>query len=124
MSRSIVLAVDVARHLPARNAAAAVEMTRELARDTGDRVIVLHVHEFAVGRFGRLRVDCADDEGEILVADIVRDLNNDGIDAESSIREADYGHVARKILAVADEHDARVVVLGSSSRTDVPLLPF
>jgi len=124
MSKTIVLAVDVARYLPARNVAAAVEMTRELAHDTGDRVIVLHVHEFAVGRFGRLQVDCPEGEGEQLVASVVADLKNGGIDAEGTIREADYGHVARKILAVADEYDLRILVLGASSRTDVPLLPF
>jgi nucleotide-binding universal stress UspA family protein len=124
MSKTIVLAVDVARHLPARNVAAAVEMTRELARDTGDRVIVLHVHEFAVGRFGRLQVDCHEGDGEHLVDEIVAGLTNSGINAEGTIREADYGHVARQILAVADEYDPRVLVLGASSRTDVPLLPF
>jgi nucleotide-binding universal stress UspA family protein len=124
MSKTIVLAVDVARHDPARHVTAAVEMTRELAHDTGDRVIVLHVHEFAVGRFGRMQVDCNEGAGERLVAQIVSDLKNAGIDADSTIREADYGHVARKILAVADEYDPRLIVLGASSRTDVPLLPF
>lgn len=34
-------------------------MTKEIAHDD-DKVIVLHVHEFAVGRFGRIQVDCAD----------------------------------------------------------------
>jgi nucleotide-binding universal stress UspA family protein len=124
MSKTIVLAVDVARHLPARNVAAAVEMTRELARDTGDHVIVLHVHEFAVGRFGRIKVDCNDDEGEHLVGEIVAGLKSAGVEAESVIREADYGHVARRILAIADEYDPRILVLGASSRTDMPLLPF
>ena len=124
MSKTIVLAVDVARHLPARNVAAAVEMTRELAHDTGDHVVVLHVHEFAVGRFGRIQVDCSEDEGEHLVTQVVADLCAAGVEAESTIREAEYGHVARRILAVADEHDARILVLGASSRTDMPLLPF
>src|SRR5271166_234774 len=111
MSKTVVLAVDVARHLPERNVAAAVEMTRELAHDTGYQVVVLHVHEFAVGRFGRLQVDCGPGEGEHLVAGIVADLGNEGIDATSVIGEANYGHIARKILAVADEYDARLVVL-------------
>jgi nucleotide-binding universal stress UspA family protein len=124
MSKTIVLAVDVARHLPARNVAAAVEMTRDLAHDTGDRVVVLHVHEFAVGRFGRIQVDCSEDEGQHLVEQIVADLTAAGIQAESTIREAEYGHVARRILDVADEYDPRILVLGASSRTDVPLLPF
>jgi nucleotide-binding universal stress UspA family protein len=124
MSKTVVLAVDVARQSPGRNVAAAVEMTREFAHDAGYQVVVLHVHEFAVGRFGRLQVDCGPDEGEHLVAGIVADLKNDGIDAVSAIAEADFSHIARKILAVADECDARLIVLGSSSRTDVPQLPF
>jgi nucleotide-binding universal stress UspA family protein len=124
MSKTIVLAVDVASDLPARNVAAAVEMTRELARDTGDRVVVLHVHEFAVGRFGRIQVDCHDQEGGTLVADIVADLKSSGVDAEGAIHEAEYGHVARRILAIVDEYDPRVLVLGARSRTDLPHVPF
>ena len=124
MTKTIVLAVDVASDLPARNVAAAVEVTRELARDTGDRVVVLHVHEFSVGRYGRIQVDCFETDGDKLVAVIVADLKNSGVDAEGTIREAEYGHLARRILTVVDEYDPRVLVLGARSRTDLPLLPF
>ena len=58
MSKNIVLAVDAASGDPARHVSAAADMTRDLSRDSGDHVIVLHVHEFATGRFGRLQVDC------------------------------------------------------------------
>ena len=78
MSKTILLAVDAARHVPESHVAAAVAMTRELSRDTGDQVIVVHVHEFAVGRFGRLQVDCAEGQGESLVAEIVADLRSVG----------------------------------------------
>ncbi len=124
MSKTILLAVDAARHVPQSHVAAAVTMTRELSQDTGDQVIVLHVHEFAVGRFGRLQVDCAEGQGESLVAETVADLRSAGITADGTVREADFGHVARKILAVADEYDARMVVLGASGRTDMPHVPF
>jgi nucleotide-binding universal stress UspA family protein len=86
--------------------------------------VVLHVHEFATGRFGCIRVDCHDEEGSRLVADIVADLKNSGIDAEGVIHEAEYGHLARRILAVVDEYDPRALVLGARSRTDLPLVPF
>jgi hypothetical protein len=49
MGKTILLAVDAERRMPERHVAAAVAMTRDLARDTGDQVIVLHVHEFAYG---------------------------------------------------------------------------
>ncbi len=124
MSKNIVLAVDAASHDPVRHVVAAAEMTRELARDSGDHVIVLHVHEFAVGRFGRIRVDCGDGEGEGVVEKIVSDLREAGVSAEGEIREAHTGHIAAAILTAAHHHDARLVVLGSSSRTDLPRMPL
>jgi hypothetical protein len=99
MNTTMLLAVDTARHEPGRHVTAAVETVRDLAAKTGDKVIVLHVHEFAVGRFGRIQVDCPVGEGERLVSDIVAELRAAGISAEGEIREADYGHIARGILA-------------------------
>jgi len=122
MSKNILLAVDAASHDPARHVRAAADMTRDLSHDTGDHVIVLHVHEFATGRFGRIRVDCGDGEGEGVVDKIVADLQAAGISAEGEIRETKLGHIASAILHAAQEHDARLVVLGSSSRTDLPRL--
>jgi nucleotide-binding universal stress UspA family protein len=119
MNKTILLAVDTSKHV-----SAAADMTRDLCRDSGDKVIVLHVHEFAVGRWGRVQVDCGEGEGERVVGEIVTGLKSAGIDAVSEIREAQFGHIARNILDAADEHDVRVVVLGSSGRTDMPLLPF
>jgi nucleotide-binding universal stress UspA family protein len=119
MNKTIVLAVDAKSHV-----SAAAGMTRELSQDSGDRVIVLHVHEFAVGRWGRMQVDCGEGEGEALVSEVVTDLKNAGIAAEGEIREAQLGHIARNILAAADEHDARVVVIGAGGRADLPHLPF
>jgi nucleotide-binding universal stress UspA family protein len=123
MSKTIVLAVDTARRELAEHVAAAVEMTKDVAH-AGDKLIVLHVHEFAVGRFGRMQVDCADGQGESLVASIVEDLSTSGLSAEGVIKEADLGHVARAILAAAAHYQARMLVLGSSSRTDLPRVPF
>ena len=118
MNKTIVLAADTKSHV---SAAAAV--TRELSQDSDDRVIVLHVHEFAVGRWGRMQVDCGEGEGEALVSEVVTDLKNAGIAAEGEIREAQLGHIARNILAAADEHDARVIVIGSGGHGDLPHLP-
>jgi nucleotide-binding universal stress UspA family protein len=119
MKKTIMLAVDASSHV-----SAAAEMTRELCRDSGDSVIVLHVHEFATGRWGRMQIDCHEGAGERIVGEIVADLKAAGIAADGEIREAQFGHIARNILEAADEHDARIVVLGSSGRTDMPHLPF
>jgi nucleotide-binding universal stress UspA family protein len=123
MSKTILLAVDTAHHDLDKHVAAAVEMIKDLVH-ADDRVVVLHVHEFAVGRFGRIQVDCAEGQGEQLVSDIVARLGSAGVKAEGSIRESDYGHVARRILAEAENCNARMLVLGSSSRTDLPRVPF
>ena len=125
MNKNIVLAVDAApggEHTQHVSAAAA--MTRELSRDSGDHVVVLHVHEFSVGRYGRIRVDCADGEGEQTVQAIVADLKGHGISVEPEIRETHVGHIAAAILAAAHEHAARMIVLGSTSRTDLPRIPL
>jgi nucleotide-binding universal stress UspA family protein len=119
MNKAIVLAVDAKAHV-----SAAPDMARELSRDSGDKVIVLHVHEFAVGRWGRMQVDCGDGEGEALVSEIVSGLKNAGVSAEGEIREAQLGHIARNILDAAEDHDARMIVLGSGGHADLPHLPF
>ena len=97
---------------------------RKLSQDSGDRVMVVHVHEIAVGRFGRIQVCCPDGEGERLVSDTVAQLKEAGVSADSDIREVRYGHAASMVLAAADGYDARMIVLGSSNRTDLPHVPF
>ena len=59
MSKTILLAVDTARHDLGEHVSAVVEMIRDLVH-ADDRVIVLHVHEFAFGRFGHIVVRTVD----------------------------------------------------------------
>jgi nucleotide-binding universal stress UspA family protein len=123
MSKTIMLAVDSAHGEPGKHVAAAVDVIKELAAPD-DKVIVLHVHEFAVSKFGATRVDCLDRQGEQLVSEIVTDLGRSGISASGMIREAEISHVARAILAAATQEGAGMLVLGSSTRTDLPWVPF
>jgi nucleotide-binding universal stress UspA family protein len=124
MTATMLLAVDTARYEPGRHMTAAIQMVKDLAGKTGDRVIVLHVHEFAVGRFGRVQLDCPAEEGERLVADVVAELVAAGISAQGEIREANFGHIARIILAAGQDHDARITVLGSHTKKDLPSVTF
>ncbi len=119
MSKIILLAVDTTSHT-----SAAADLARDLATGTGDRVVVLHVHEFAVGRFGRMQVDCADGEGERVVSQIVDRLTAARVTAQADIRKTPVGHIARTISGAADDLDVRMIILGSSSEHDVPRLPF
>ena len=124
MTKTILLAVDAARGDPGEHVTAAAEMTRQLALATGDDVVVLHVHEYATGRWGRAQVDCHEGAGESVLEQVVSGLREAGITVNGVVGSADYGHVARAILDAADEYDARMIVLGSSSRTDLPHVPF
>ncbi len=123
MTKTILLAVDAARSDPGEHVAAAAEMTRQLALGTGDDVVVLHVHEYAVGRWagaGRLPRGGR----ERVVEQVVSGLRDARVTVKGVIGSADYGHVASTILEAAEHYDTRMIVLGSSSRTDLPLLPF
>lgn len=119
MGKRILLGVDALHYAPE-----ATQMAKELWHGTDDKIIVLHVHEFAVGRFGRLQVDCAEGEAERLVTSICTELADAGVSAEVEIREAHVGQIARTIVEAADEHDARMIVLGSARSTDLPHIPF
>ena len=119
MSKAVLLAVDARQPAPESMAVA-----RELCHGVGDKIIVLHVHEFAIGRFGRLQVDCPEGQAERVVLEIVAALREADMTAEAEIRETHVGHIARAIVDVADEYDARFLVLGSSGRTDLPHIPL
>jgi nucleotide-binding universal stress UspA family protein len=116
---NILLTVDALHYAPE-----ATEMARELCHGPEDKIIILHVHEFAVGRFGRVQVDCPEGEAEGLVARIRASLTDAGIATDAEIRDAHVGQVARTIIEAADEHDARIIVLGSAKSTDLPHVPF
>jgi nucleotide-binding universal stress UspA family protein len=119
MTRKILLGVDARHYAPE-----ATEMARDLCHDSQDKIIVLHVHEFAIGRFGRMQVDCPEGDAEKLTDGIRMSLQNQGIDVDAEIREAHVGQIARSILQAAEEHDAHIIVLGSVRNTDLPHIPI
>ena len=112
---TVLLAVDVQHYAPE-----AAEMTRDLCHRTGDSVLVLHVHEYAIGRFGKLRVCCLDDQAEQQLPKITAALRDAGITAGHEIHETMMGSVAQAVVEVADQRDARMIILGSRYRTDLP----
>ena len=101
MTQTIMLAVDAAHGDPAEHVMAAADMTRKLAHDTGDKVVVLHVHEYAIGRWGKMQVDCAEGDGEKVLGKVVSGLRDAGVTVEGVIGAAEYGHVARASSAAS-----------------------
>lgn len=119
MAKNILLTVDALHYAPETT-----EMIKDLCQGSDYKVTILHVHEFAVGRFGRLQVDCPDGDAERLVTGIRTELTEAGVKAEAQIRETRVGHIARTIVEAADQLDARIIVLGSTRSTDLPPIPF
>jgi len=42
----------------------------------------------------------------------------------ADVRKTHVGAIAREILAAAAEYEARIIILGSTTKHDVPMLPF
>lgn len=112
MTSTILLAVDDSAH-----SQHAAEVSESLARLTKYTVVVTHVHEIAIGRWGSMRVD--DNTGDGVAEAIVKSLIDHGIDARTDVREAHYGHVAQTLSAAAEELNADMIVVGSRGRSDV-----
>ncbi len=74
-----------------------MDMARELSRDSGDKVIVLHVHGFVVGALWPDAGGLRRGKGEGVVDGIVARLKDARVAAEGEIREAQLGHIARNI---------------------------
>jgi nucleotide-binding universal stress UspA family protein len=122
MRTNILLAIDVPAGAP-RHISAEMAVLRELIKDNADHVIVLHVQEFSIPRLAANMLDHGGASGRRVVDNIVAALRAAGMNASGLVREADFGHVGETILNAADEFDARVIVLGSRSRTQFPRVP-
>ncbi|MDQ2875018.1 MAG: universal stress protein [Actinomycetota bacterium] len=120
MNSNILLAVDAAAGQPHPDASAAVQMARELVRDSADHVVVLYVREFSFLRIARMVADHGGTAGRHAVDGIVARLREAGVHASGLIREAEAGHVARTILDAAHDVDARVIIVGSGSPARLP----
>jgi nucleotide-binding universal stress UspA family protein len=124
MKSNILLAVDVTRGSPVQHVSRALDLVRELVRDGADHVIVLHVREFSVLRLARTMQDGGGVSGRRAVDEVVASLRAAGIHASGQILEADIGHVSRTILDAAEHFEARLIVLGARSRTDLAHIPI
>jgi nucleotide-binding universal stress UspA family protein len=112
MIKTILLAVD-----DSKNSQHAANVVERLARNTTAAVVVLHVHEIAIGRWGRLRIDDSSDDE--FAAAVSTELRAAGVPATTEIREVNYHGVPRAIVLAADELDADLIVVGSHGRSDL-----
>jgi nucleotide-binding universal stress UspA family protein len=112
MSNTILLAVDDSKH-----SQRAADVVERMAKMTSSRVVVTHVHELAVGRWGSMRVD--DSTGDAFAEGILKNLLAEGISATLEVRDANYGQVAQALSIAAEDLDADLIAVGSRGRSDI-----
>lgn len=117
MPGRILLAVDDSRYAPKT-----ADIVERLARQTDAEVTVLHVHEIALGEWGRIQLDSP--SGDESARTIAGRLTDAGLHATVMTRESAPRSVAQEILAVADQIDADVIAVGSRGMTDLGSLAF
>ena len=111
MFGTIVLAVDGSE--PSDRA---VEYAGRLAKESGSRIVAVHVKEIMAGRAaGPVHVD----EDEILdkVREQIKHLNDDGIKAELQVTSSMTGGPAHIIADAAEKESADVIVTGTRGHT-------
>jgi nucleotide-binding universal stress UspA family protein len=111
MFGTIVLAVDGSR--PSDKA---VDYAGRLAKESGSRIVAVHVKELMAGRAaGPVHVD----EDEILdkVRSQVKRLSDDGIKAELQVASTMTGGPAHVIADAAAKESADVIVTGTRGHT-------
>jgi nucleotide-binding universal stress UspA family protein len=111
MFGTIVLAIDGSR--PSDRA---VDYASRLAKESGSRIVAVHVKEVMAGRAaGPVHVD----EDEILnkVRGQIKQMNDDGIKAELQVTSTMTGGPAHVIADTASKESADVIVTGTRGHT-------
>ena len=117
MFETLLLAVDGSPH-----AERAAELVRQLAKDGGNKVVVLHVIEVMPMR-GGVTVELDQDRDSVEAAGRHgKQLELAGLPTKIELIRTLSGHVARLIVATARDHEAGMIILGSRGRSDLTAL--
>jgi nucleotide-binding universal stress UspA family protein len=112
MFGTILLPIDGSE--PSRRA---VRVATELAKCVGGEVVVFHVKERQVNRFGVFDLETPDEAREF-VDSTVRQIKDFGVSARGELVTAIYGNATREILQQANEISADIIVMGSRGLSD------
>jgi nucleotide-binding universal stress UspA family protein len=109
--KTIVLAVDGSESSDLAVAAAA-----ELARDSGGRIVAVHIKELIAGRFaGPVRVD--EDDVQAKIRGQVKDLADSGLNVTLEMHSTMTGGPAPVVADTAGREDADLIVSGTRGHT-------
>jgi len=90
----------------------AADVAADIAQKYGAEVVVLHIRERHISKFGGHEVEQPDGAAELVEA-LVRTLKDAGVSARGEIQTATTGSIPRVILKAAKEQDAGLIVMGS-----------
>jgi nucleotide-binding universal stress UspA family protein len=116
MLGTILLAVDGSPH-----AERAAELVRQLAKEGGNKVVVLHVIEVLPMRGGTVDLD-QNRDGVEAAGRYAEQFELAGVPTKVELIRTVAGHVARLIVVAARDHEAGIIVLGSRGRNDLTAL--
>lgn len=94
-------------------AARALPYALELARPSGATLVVAHARELFVGRGGGYPVLADESELRNRIAEQVKSLQDEGLDATFIVRTCNANHSVRAIAEIAKEVEADLVVVGT-----------
>jgi nucleotide-binding universal stress UspA family protein len=95
----------------------AADVAADIAQKYGAEVVVLHILERHMAKFGGYEFEQPKGGAE-LVDGIVRAMKDAGVSARGEIQTAASGSIPRAILESAREQDANLIVLGSRRLSD------
>jgi nucleotide-binding universal stress UspA family protein len=109
--KTIVLAID-----GSESSDRAVTFAGELARESGGRIVAVHIKELIAGRFaGPVHVD--EDDLQAKIRQQVKDLKDGGVDITVEMHSSVTGGPAPLIADTATREGADVIVTGTRGHT-------
>ena len=111
MFKTIVLAVD-----GSESSDRAVAYAGDLARESGGRIVAVHIKEMIAGRFaGPVHVD--EDDLQAKIRGQIKELSDSGVSATLEMHSAMTGGPAAIIAETAAREKADVIVAGTRGHT-------
>ncbi|MEP6641894.1 MAG: universal stress protein [Gaiellales bacterium] len=111
MFKTIVLAVD-----GSESSDLAVSAAADLARESGGRIVAVHIKEMVAGRFaGPVHVD--EDDLQVKIRAQVQELKDSGLNITLEMHSTMTGGPAPVVADTAAREDADVIVSGTRGHT-------
>jgi nucleotide-binding universal stress UspA family protein len=114
MFKNIVLGLDGSEHSDR-----AIPIARDLAREGGGRIVVVHVREIVAARGGAHPVRVDENEIQAKIESQVKELAAGGIETSIKLFSVVSGGPAHEIAEVAHDENADLIVVGTRGHAGI-----